>query len=418
MRVAVFTNQFPGRLNTFFARDMRALLEYGIELDIFAFYPPDERLWSNVPGLLDATVLPRNRVHHVAPSAVVREALPWPGRRTATVLRDSMPIIAAAASYGPNAIAKAAYASAYASASIRRFGSQRFDHVLAYWGNHAASVAYLFHRITQPDIPFSMFVHARMDLYHQPAFLPEKMLYADNIFLVCEYNRTYLRQHFPGVYERIAPRLIVHHLGLPLGDIAFHSGDRAGNRIVAVGNLEPLKGHAGLLRAMAAVRRRGTDLWLDLVGGGPEDSTLRKLADQLGLSDRVHFHGWCSEERVLALMRRATVLVHPSVAPDAMPTVVKEALAVGTPVIASDLAGIPEMLDDGRCGVLVPPGDILALEQAIADLVADPARRQALAAAGRVHMEAGFDMWRNGRALADRLRTTVRAHREAHAGAS
>jgi glycosyltransferase involved in cell wall biosynthesis len=397
---------------------MRALLECGIELDIFAFYPPNERLWDNVPGLLDATVLPRNRVHHAGPGAVLRSALPWPGRGTGPVLRDSVPILAAAARYGPNAVAKSAYASAYALASVRRFGHQRFDHVLAYWGNHAASVAYLFHRNTQPDIPFSMFVHARMDLYHQPAFLAEKMLYADNIFLVCEYNRTYLRQHFPDVYDRIAPSLTVHHLGLPLEDIPFHTGERAENRIIAVGNLEPLKGHAGLLRAMAGLRRNGTDAWLDLVGGGPQDGALRKLAAQLGLGDRVQFHGWCSEDRVLALMRNATMLVHPSVAPDAMPTVVKEALAVGTPVIASDLAGIPEMLDHGRCGLLIPPGDVPALEQAIARLLADPSRCKALAAAGRAHMEAGFDMWRNGRALADQLRATVRGAWRTRAGAS
>jgi glycosyltransferase involved in cell wall biosynthesis len=76
------------------------------------------------------------------------------------------------------------------------------------------------------------------------------------------------------------------------------------------------------------------------------------------------------------------------------------------------------MLDGGRCGVLVPPGEIPALEQAIAALLADPGRRQALAAAGRAHMEAGFDMWRNGRALAERLRATVRVKRESRAIAS
>ncbi len=408
MRVAVFTNQFPGRLNTFFARDMRALLECGIELDIFAFYPPDDRLWANVPRLLDASVLPRNRVHHVTPAAVLRGALPWPGQRTVPILRDSVPILAAAARYGPNAVAKSAYASAYASASIRRFGKQRFDHVLAYWGNHAASVAYLFHRNTQPDIPFSMFVHARMDLYHQPAFLPEKMLYADNVFLVCEYNRTYLRQHYPEVYDRIASRLVVHHLGLPLEQMPFSTDERAGNRLIAVGNLEPLKGHAGLLRAMAALREGGTDLSLDLVGGGEQEGALRRLAGELALGDRVQFHGWLGEDQVLALMRRATVLVHPSVAPDAMPTVVKEALAVGTPVIASDLGGIPEMLDDGCCGLLVPPGDVPALARTIKTLIEDGRRRQELATAGRRHMEARFNLWRNGEALAARLRASRR----------
>jgi glycosyltransferase involved in cell wall biosynthesis len=76
------------------------------------------------------------------------------------------------------------------------------------------------------------------------------------------------------------------------------------------------------------------------------------------------------------------------------------------------------MLDHGRCGLLIPPGDVPALEQAIARLLADPSRCKALAAAGRAHMETSFDMWRNGRALADQLRATVRGAWRTRAGAS
>jgi glycosyltransferase involved in cell wall biosynthesis len=107
-------------------------------------------------------------------------------------------------------------------------------------------------------------------------------------------------------------------------------------------------------------------------------------------------------------MRAATILVHPPISPDAMPTVIKEAMAVGTPVIASDLAGIPEMLDQGRCGVLVPPGDRAALAQAIAALLEDPDRRRHYAEAGRRHTERRFDQRINGATLARRLATTVR----------
>jgi glycosyltransferase involved in cell wall biosynthesis len=103
------------------------------------------------------------------------------------------------------------------------------------------------------------------------------------------------------------------------------------------------------------------------------------------------------------------MLVHPAVDLDTMPNVVKEALAVGTPVVASDLAGIPEMLDGGRCGILVPPGDVGALARSIEGLLRDPGRCQAHAIAGREHVERHYDLWRNGRRLAERLRATVRA---------
>ncbi len=110
-------------------------------------------------------------------------------------------------------------------------------------------------------------------------------------------------------------------------------------------------------------------------------------------------------------IRRATILVHPPVSLDAMPTVLKEALAVGTPVVASRLAGIPEILDDGRCGVLVPPDDRAALTDALATLIADSDLRRRYADAGRAHAVRLFDAPRNGQLLATRLRETHRRKR-------
>ena len=408
MRVAVFTNQFPARLNTFFARDLRALIDCGLEVDVYPFYPPDPSCWPMVPALLGPDILPRERVRHFATAELARALRPWPPRRAAAFLRDSARIVGSAARYGIAPAAKSAYAAGYAWASASRFGTPRYDHVLAYWGNYAASAAYLFHRQTQPGVPFSMFVHARMDLYRQPAFLSQKLQYADNIFVVCEFNRRYLRDHYPTIYPRIADRIHVHHLGVPLDDVRFEPAPRPPAQLLGVGNLEPLKGFAGLIEALAALRARGLAARLNLIGGGEQERELRLLVERLGLADVVTFRGVLPPDAVLAAMREATILVHPPVSPDAMPTVIKEAMAVGTPVIASDLAGIPEMLDQGRCGVLVPPGDVAALTRAIAALLADADGRRRLAEAGRRHMERHFDQRTNGAALARRLTATVR----------
>jgi glycosyltransferase involved in cell wall biosynthesis len=105
-------------------------------------------------------------------------------------------------------------------------------------------------------------------------------------------------------------------------------------------------------------------------------------------------------------MSEATVLVHPTVGlGDAVPTVIKEAMAARTPVIASRAVGIPELLDDGRCGLLVPPEDVSALAEAIDRLIGDPEQRSRFTQAGREFAECKFDMWRNGRRLADLLRS-------------
>jgi colanic acid/amylovoran biosynthesis glycosyltransferase len=411
MRLAVFTNHFPARLNTLFARDMRALIAAGIELDVYPFYPLDDACWPMVPALLGPEFLPRDRVRHLERTDIARSVASWPSPPAPAFLRDAARVVRAGMRFGVAPAAKAAYAAGYAWATAKRFAGPAYDHVLAYWGNYAASAAYLFHRHVQPDVPFSMFVHARMDLYRQPAFLTEKLLYADNVFVVCEYNRRYLEQHYSTIYPRIAARIQLHHLGLPLEEIRYEPEPRPPARLIGVGNLEPLKGFAGAVQAVAALRARGMDVELELLGRGEAEPELRRLAGRLGVSSAVIFRGWVAPDEVLAAMRTATLLVHPSVAPDAMPTVIKEAMAVGTPVVASDLAGIPEMLDGGRCGRLVPPGDAAALTVAIAELLDAPLRRRELADAARAHLDARFNLWTNGAALAATLRRTERQRR-------
>jgi glycosyltransferase involved in cell wall biosynthesis len=92
-----------------------------------------------------------------------------------------------------------------------------------------------------------------------------------------------------------------------------------------------------------------------------------------------------------------------------VPNVIKEALALGTPVVATEVAGIPELLDVGRCGLLVPPRDVGALASAIERLLTNPQLRRELATTGRRFAEKMFDQTANGRCLAEMLRATTRA---------
>jgi len=117
-------------------------------------------------------------------------------------------------------------------------------------------------------------------------------------------------------------------------------------------------------------------------------------------------------------MSEATLLVHPSDGlGDGLPNVVREAMAVGTPVIASDVAGIPDALRDG-CGVLVPPQNVESLANAIGGLLQDSVERQRIAARARRRAEERFDLWRNGAMLARLLRETRRDTRPSYAPAA
>jgi colanic acid/amylovoran biosynthesis glycosyltransferase len=417
LRVAVFTNQFPGHTSAFFARDVRGLIEAGIDVEVFPFYSLEPALWSAVPGLLNERILPRQKVHHVSVREAVRAPQGDEWRRLPAVLKEALTIACAGLRFGPEASAKSAYVAIKAWAWARQFPAGSFDHVLSYWGNYSATAAYLFHRLTDPEIPFSMFVHARVDLYQKQTYLAEKMLYADNVFLVCEYNRGYVKDRYAAAWPRLAEKIRVHHLGLDLAEFAFSPGERPACRIITVGGLERLKGIHCLLHALDKLAKRGIRPEVDVIGGGEEANALERLAARLGLAGQVRFVGWLPPDEVRRAMQTTTILVHPSIRPDAMPTVLKEAIAVGTPVIASDLAGIPEILDGGLCGTLVPAGDIVGLADAIQQLLGDPELRARYAAHGRAHAERCFDLWSNGRLLAERLRTSKRGASTAGAAA-
>ena len=399
MKLAVFTSKYPARVATFFERDMRSLLEAGVEIDVFPIYPLDERMWRYAQPLLDAAMLPRERVHHLG---LRPPSLPLPRRGLGRFLRDAVAVSAAALRYGPVSLAKTAYVLPKAWAAAERY-ADRYDHVLGYWGNYAGTCAYLFHRLQRRRVPFSLWVHAGTDLYFRPAYLRHKLEYADNIITCCDFNRSFMLERYRDAAQRLAPKIHVCYHGLDLPMFPFRPDGRPPAKVIAVGRLVRDKGFALLVRAVALLASRSTAVELEMVGDGPERRPLERLTRRLGLRDRVAFRGWVRFAEARALMARATLLVHPSDRlGDGLPNVLREAMALGTPVIASRVAGIPEALDGG-CGVLVPPRDVGALADAIALLLGDVALRRTIAERARRRTEQQFDMIKNGARLAQLL---------------
>jgi colanic acid/amylovoran biosynthesis glycosyltransferase len=408
LRLAIFTNLFPNRISTFFARDICGLLKSGIEVDIFSFYPLDSTLWRYVPNLLNESVLERNKVHHISFAQSLRFIKPWPLGKFSRFLRDTAAISASAARFGFVPLVKSAYVFPKAWAWAQQY-THKYDHILAYWGNYAATCAYIFHRVIDRQIPFSIFVHAGVDLYNDQVYMRQKLTYADNIITCNEFNRQFIQEHFLDIFHLISGKIYVHHHGLDLQTFSYEPEKRLPQRIIAVGALEKYKGFDYLLRAVHELITRCVDIEIELVGDGKEAKPLKDLTNKLRITEKVKFKGWVPPEEVQTAMRQATILVHPSPhLGDGVPNVIKEAMAVGTPVIASDIAGIPEVLDRGRYGILVPPKDVNALVTAIERLLADQHLRQHYAQAARSYAEEKFDLWRNGRRLADLLCSTRR----------
>lgn len=371
---------------------------------MFPLYPEDAALWSCVPRCLGEETLPRGRVHHCHLGSFRNLLSIVRCLRQPQYLGDLTRILASAVSYGPQPVFKSAYAALKAFRWHQESATD-FNVVLSYYGNYAATAAYLFHRLSGSRGGFGFYLHAGVDLYRDQIFLQEKLAYADLVLVVCEFNRNFVRQLYPRHYEALAGKIKLHHLGLDLKELAFVADGREPATLLGVGTHHWRKGFDYIVRATARIKAAGTPVYLRLVGEGPETPRLRRLAQDLGLAQDVSFEGWLPFEGVADQMRKATALVHASPdLGDAVPTVIKEAMAVGLPVVATSIAGIPELLDQGRCGLLVPPQDVAALASAAGRLLIDGALRRELSLRARAFAERMFDQQANGLRLAKLVR--------------
>lgn len=162
-----------------------------------------------------------------------------------------------------------------------------------------------------------------------------------------------------------------------------------GPLLVSTGRLTAWKGLDVLLAAVAQLKTRHPGLQLVVAGDGEERAALERLAAELGVTDAVHFPGFVPDVR--GLVRAADVLVHTAVKPEPFGRTVLEAAALGVPVVATNLGGIPEIVIDGETGRLTPPGNVKALVKALDELIGDETLRTQLARAGVERATALFD---------------------------
>ena len=181
--------------------------------------------------------------------------------------------------------------------------------------------------------------------------------------------------------EGVAPtRISVIPNGIELSQFGGRGALRRQRLITTVANLRVEKGHDVLLRAAAAVRRRAPHVRFQIVGDGALRTTLVDLARSLRVDDIVAFLG--HRDDVPALLSDSALFAFPS-RTEAFPNGVIEAMAAGVPVVASATGGILELIESDRNGVLVPPGNVEALADAIVRLLDDPAHAERLGAAAR-----------------------------------
>jgi glycosyltransferase involved in cell wall biosynthesis/O-antigen/teichoic acid export membrane protein len=351
--VVYVLERFPERSETFIQSELRQLRKLGVVPRIFA-------IQAHQDLDTDASDLPFRRLASVAqhPVRFLGASLRLAFRHPARLARVVALALRRPSRQQMRALAKSILL-------LDELGPDRPERIHAHFALVSASTAML--TAAAVGSRFSFTGHA-YDLFVRPFDMERKLGAADVTLTVCEYNRRFIETTWPG---------LGHIEVVPCGvDVdRFHRTQpyrRDPFTIVAVGRLVEKKGFDFLIRACALLRDRGVSFRCRILGEGSERGGLERLIEELDLRQAVYLEGSVPPSAVRAALEGASVFCLPCVVAsdgnrDSQPVVVKEAMAMGLPVVATAEVGIPEMVDE-QTGWLVPPADAAALSCALEEV--------------------------------------------------
>lgn len=403
-RLAYVVSRFPSPSETFVVRELNAVSEsWPGRIELFALFPPLERFAHPAARGWVA------RLRRPSPIAAVRGFLYWAVRRPVR-LAGAVGTTVRCCAARPPVLGRSLVTLALGAALAREARALGIAHVHAHFATYPALAAWLCRRLT--GTPYSFTAHAH-DLYVDQSMLEVKLSEAEFAVTVSEYNRRFLEPYGGG---RATPVQVVH-CGIEPERYGFRPRSPAGRGVVralCVASLQEYKGHAVLLEALAAGGDALSRLELDLVGSGELRPVLERRCAELGLTERVRFHGAMAEPQVRDMLERADLFVLPSrVASngkmEGLPVALMEAAASGLVTVATRLSGIPELIRDRETGLLAEPGDAESLGNALAAaLSGSPSIR--LEDARRL-VEREFDVRRSAARLVELFADQARAPR-------
>lgn len=403
MRIAYLVSQYPAASHTFIRREIEALRARGLDIATYSVRPPSEServaSWDRA-AFEDTTYLLPTRLG-VLVAAHVSAMIKWPLAYLST-LRLALDHRAA----GAKALLWSLFHFAEAVVLAHALRRDKIDHVHNHFANAGATVGLLATHLVR--IPWSLTLHGISETdYPAGLLLARKIAAAKFVACVSWFGQAQAMRITPPVHWH---KMSIVRCGLNLIGLEPAIGPELKPaddiRIVCVGRLSPEKGHLGLLDAFAGLRSHGVIAQLVLVGDGPERAAIKQHAATLQLGDTVLFKGQLGERDTLAEIRRASLLVLPSFM-EGLPIVLMEAMALGVPLVASRVAGIPELVEDGVEGLLFRPSDWSDLRDKMTMILTDDVLSRRFSAAARAKVEAQFDINRVIDPLIEQLALTI-----------
>jgi colanic acid/amylovoran biosynthesis glycosyltransferase len=399
LRVGYVVKVFPRLSETFILNEILELERQGVEIDIFSLKSPTEPRYHGDLSRLRASIT------YLSPA---EGSQPWRKIRSDCLTSDPDPFrvgesfLQATRLEDPTALRLFIQALILAGA-VR---SRGITHLHAHFATSATSVAMMAHKLA--SVTFSFTAHAK-DIYHRDTDLGNlaaALEQAAFAVTVTDHNVATLSRITPAAYGKL--RRIYN--GVSLDRLEPSSLEPAGPPvIISVGRLVEKKGFPYLIQACRLLKEKGCSFRCVIIGGGDREQELRKLIGQLDLGDEIDLTGALPHESVVAAIRESTVMALPCIVGedgnrDALPTVLLEAMALGRPVVSTDLPGVTEIVDHETNGLMCPQRDAGALADALMRVLAEPGFAASLGRAARAKAEDQFSLSRNVAELASCFR--------------
>jgi glycosyltransferase involved in cell wall biosynthesis len=393
MRVGYLLSHYPAVSHTFVLREIRALRKLGVEVETFSIHrtPADQLLThaEREEARRTYAVLPLD-----APDFVISHLFAFV--RSPSSYLATLALAVRRANPGVRGRLWGLFYFAEAMPVWRAARRRNVRHLHAVFGDVASDVALLVTHYARNALSWSMAIHGPDEFADvRGSNLVDKMAAARFVVAISDFGRSQLMT--VSDERRWAD---IHVVRCGLDPDAFGTNDGRGcprptnsrqPHIVCVGRLTHVKGQALLVEALAQLRAEGVQARLTLVGAGPKRADLESLVERLGLREHVVFAGAVGQDRIQSIYRSADVFCLPSLA-EGLPVVFMEAMALEVPVVASRIMGVPELVEDGRTGLLVTPARIDQLVDALGRLVEDQALRERLISEGRKKVLSEFDV--------------------------
>jgi glycosyltransferase involved in cell wall biosynthesis len=383
-KIAYLLHRFPEITDTFIKREIRSLQSFGTDVQVIAVWKPGAS--ETTPAIMQQWepethfILPRSlpNVIGVLFVSLVRSPI-----RIARTLR--LALSTSRPGFQGLVYQFIYFMEAVLAADIIR--RKAIDHVHNHIGDQSGTVTMLAANLA--GIGYSITFHG------WPVFFDAKYYRVKEKVLGARFTRAisyFCRSQLMMFSECDDPEMFkVVHCGLSLDKYHYRPPKEPVRRIFCAARLSPQKGHAFLIRAMKSLVDQGHELELRLAGDGPTKEQLTGLANELGISDLIRFLGFLTEDEVIRELQDSDLFVLPSFV-EGLPVSAMEAMAIGVPVIATNIAGTSELVEDGRTGLLVRPSDSGALADAVVRMINDYDFRLRAAELGRKKVTDEFDL--------------------------